>query len=484
MHFKRTVSIICAASMAGVLLTAGNAPVNLAAPPATAVTSLPTANLPSGDELKKALEKAPTSIQDTSKTSKAKSKAAVRQDLRTPFEISNGAKWTSVKEARKFRQQLADSSDRVKVQRIGTSHGKRPIQLLSVGYPEPKPVSEASKGSVILFNCSIHGDEPSGREGCLQLARDMSTTSDPAWKRLLQKTTVLFTNINPDGWEANTRTNGAGVDVNRDFLALATPEARTLAKVMRDWKPDILNDLHEFGPREYYDSQALALWPRNRNVDTQIHDLSKTMVNDYTLAQIESDGYTTGIYGLLVKDGMAFQQVAGDGQGRILRNYTGLQHITGQLTETASRAVTPEEENNATLLNRRRVVGQYDSAIGSVSMMIENRRQLAEASTNAASSATQAGAARSGVVYFAGQDDMLPTTKDGAEPNPMCGYQLSAKQLTDFRSVLKLHGITWKKNKDGALVTMTQPGKTLIPLLFDARAPYNITEAKPLDTCR
>lgn len=486
MQFARTASIVCAASMAGALLTAGHSPAKPAAPPAAAATTLQTSTLPSGDDLKEALEKAPTSIKGTRDTARksAKSKSAAGQDLRTPFEISNGAKWTTVKEGRQFRKQLANSSERVKVERIGTSGGKRPIQLMSVGYPEPKPVSEASKGSVILFNCSIHGDEPSGREGCLQLARDMSTTSDPSWKRLLQKTTVLFTNINPDGWKANTRGNKAGTDINRDFLKLATPEARTLAKVMRDWKPDILNDLHEFGPREYYDTQALALWPRNRNVDPRIHSLSKTMVNKYTRPQIEADGYTTGIYGLLVKDGKAFQQVAGDGQGRILRNYTGLRHITGQLTETASSAVTAEEKNDATLLNRRRVLGQYDSAVGSVSLMVEKRRQLANASSNAARRATEAGAAQSGVVYFAGQDNMVPTTRDGAEPSPMCGYQLSAGQFTELRTTMKLHGITWKKNKDGAFVTMAQPSKTLIPLLFDARAPYNITEATPLDTCR
>ncbi len=386
-------------------------------------------------------------------------------------------------DARKFNQRLADSSDRVKVERIGTSGANRPIQMVSVGYPEPKPVTEASKGSVILFNCSIHGNEPSGREGCMQLARDMSTTTDPAWIRLLKDTTILFTTINPDGWEANTRGNAAGVDVNRDFLALATPEARALAKVMRDWKPDVLNDLHEFGPREYYDSQVLALWPRNRNVDPQIHDLSKTMVEDYSLPQVASGGYTTGIYGQLVKDGTAFQQIAGDGQGRILRNYTGLQHITGQLTETASAALTPEETNDATLLNRRRVVGQYDSAVGTVSMLIENRRQLAEASTQAAAAAAQAGADQSGVVYFEGQDDMLPVTPEGADPSPMCGYQLSPAQLTEQRQTLQLHGIAWQKNRDGAFVTMAQAAKTLIPLLFDVRAPFNVTEATPLDTC-
>lgn len=465
MKKSRITAAVCAAAMTGVLLTSGQFPsATPAAEAADAPAALPGATS-DGDSLQRTLQAAP------------------EQGLETPFEQSNGARWTSVAQARKFRHQLDDSSDRVAVQTVGRSGDKQPIELVSVGFPRPEPLAKAAKGSVVLFNCSIHGNEPSGREGCLQMARDMSTTNDPSWKRLLKRSTVLFININPDGWKANTRGNADGVDINRDFLGLKTPEAQTLAKVMRDWKPDVMNDLHEFGPREFYDTQTLALWPRNRNVDSKIHDLSQRMVNDYTLAQIEAGGHSTGIYGELVKDGVAFQQVAGDHQARILRNYTGLKHITGQLTETASRAVPDDADQSATGVNRRRVADQYASAMGSMSMMVENRRQLARQSDRAAERATQAGADRSGVIYFSGQDNMLPTTSDGVEPNPMCGYQLTTAQLKDTRKTMKLHGISWKNNDSGAFVTMAQPGQPLIPLLFDERAEYGITEATVVDQC-
>ena len=75
---------------------------------------------------------------------------------------------------------------------------------------------------------------------------------------------MLFINSNPDGWAADTRQNADGIDVNRDFMALETPEGRAIAKTIRDWKPDVLNDLHEYGPRQYYDTDLLHLWPRNR----------------------------------------------------------------------------------------------------------------------------------------------------------------------------------------------------------------------------
>lgn len=475
MQFTRTVTTISAITLAGALITSGLAPALSGGVPAAAPMAAQPADRPDGQDLKAGLKGSPAVPQGKGKKPS--------QKLRTPFEISNGAAWTTVLEARNFNKKLAAGNDRVRVDQIGKSGNGQPIQLISVGYPEPKPVSKAAKGSVVLFNCSIHGNEPSGREACLQLARDMSTTNDPTWKRLLKGTTVLFTNINPDGWEANTRGNATGTDINRDFMALETPESRVLAQVMRDWKPDILNDLHEFGPGKYYDTDALVLWPRNRMVDSEIHELSMTMVNDYTAPQIEASGYSTGIYGQLVKDGQPFRQIAGDEQGRILRNYTGLKHITGQLTETASGALNPQEQADPSLLNRRRVVSQYDSSIGSMWMMLENGAELAKQSAAAANRATKAGATRSGVIFFKGQDDMLPTTADGVESEPMCGYQLTREQLAENEAKMSVHGITWHKNATGAFVTMAQPNQPLIPQLFDARGPYHVTAATPLKTC-
>lgn len=409
--------------------------------------------------------------------------AAPAQGLQTPFEASNGANWTSVEQAQSFLEELESSSELVALHQVGSSGEGRPINLMTIGSPAQQSPEDIAEGSMVLFNCSIHGNEPSGREGCLQLARDMSTTTDPAWNRLLKKTTVGFLYTNPDGWVADTRGNAEGTDINRDFLGLETPEAQSLAEVLRDWKPDVLNDLHEYGPREYYNTAALVLWPRNRNVDETVHRLSQRMVNDYTEPQIESQGMTSGIYGLLVKDGVPFQQVAGDGQARILRNYAGLKHITGQLTEAASGPVTAEEQNDPLLTNRRRVSVQYSSAVGSLAMASENRNRLARQSEAAAERATEAGAAQSGVVYFGGQDNMVPTTPEGAEPDPMCGYQLTGAQVQAVGATLELQDIAWTENADGAFVSMAQSSRPLIPLLLDARSEYGLTEATPVDDC-
>jgi len=316
------------------------------------------------------------------------------------------------------------------------------------------------------------------------MARDLAFTDDPTWERLLSNTTVLFITANPDGHELNTRENAYGFDINRDYMDLVTPEGRTVAKVIRDWKPDVLNDLHEYGSDpDYYRTDLLHLWPRNRNVDDEVYRFAKQMNNDYVVPQVEGLGYTAGIYGELVKDGEPFLQIAGDGQARILRNYVGLEHVVGMLTETANEPLTPEEEADPTVLNWRRVNVQYASSVGTLQIALEHRDEIAEQTAAAAERATQAGADRSGLVYFAGQDNMLPTEDDQVEPVPMCGYQLTAEQLDSVRQALRVHGITWESHDGGAYVSMAQPDQPLIPLLFDSRSEYRLLDATVVNDC-
>lgn len=153
------------------------------------------------------------------------------------------------------------------------------------------------------------------------------------------------------------------------------------------------------------------------------------------------------------------------------------------LSETATAALTPEEAEDRALRNRRRVEVDYTSAVGSMQMILENRERIAGAGAAAAERATREGAEQSGIVYFAGQDDQLPFSANGVEPEPMCGYALTAAQIEELAPTLRVHGITWEPDGAGAVVSMAQPDRPLILLLLDARYPYRLTEAEPLDSC-
>ena len=406
--------------------------------------------------------------------------AAAPDTVKTPFETSNGSAWTTQPQSVRFLRDLDAASDRVRVQTVGRSLQNRPIQLVpSARRPPPtRRPRPRDRSSCSPAPCTVTRT-PAARPAC-RWHGTWPSPPTPRSSRFLERTTVLFVNPNPDGWVADTRGNAEGVDVNRDYMDLATPEARAIVKIIRDWNPDVLNDLHEFGPGEFYDTDLLHLWPRNRNVDPVMHDLAREMSEKYSSAQVTSLGYSSGIYGQLVKDGEPFRQVAGDGQARILRNYAGLVNVAGMLSETANEPLNAAEEADASLLNRRRVEVNYASAVGSVQMVIENRDLLARETAAAAARNTELGRTGGGIVYFAGQDDMIPTSASQVEPKPMCGYQLSAATFTDVRTTLALHGVTSRANADGRYVTLAQPTRGLIPLLFDSRSQYKIADGTPV----
>jgi hypothetical protein len=53
--------------------------------------------------------------------------------------------------------------------------------------------------------------------------------------------------INPDGQEMHTRRNAQQIDINRDYLALQSPEANLLKNAFHNIKPDFAFNLHSQG---------------------------------------------------------------------------------------------------------------------------------------------------------------------------------------------------------------------------------------------
>lgn len=205
---------------------------------------------------------------------------------RTGFEESDGTRWTGEQEEAEFLATVAEDSERVAVDRIGTTEQGRPLNLVRIGAPRPPTPAEAARGSVVLLICSQHGDEPAYREACLTSLRDLAYAKDAETRRFLARNSVLVVpSANPDGRAADTRGNADGVDVNRDHVALETAEGRAMAAVIRDYRPDVVHDLHEFDATEpYYVKDVLALWPRNLNTHDAVHREARHLTEDHVRA--------------------------------------------------------------------------------------------------------------------------------------------------------------------------------------------------------
>ncbi|WP_369212809.1 M14 family metallopeptidase [Streptomyces flavofungini] len=393
---------------------------------------------------------------------------------RTGFEESEGARWTSQPEEQRFLAAVDKASDRVSVSRIGRTKQDRPLQLVRVGAREA--------ATTVLLICSQHGDEPSGREACLSTIRDLAHAKDGRTRDFLRHTTLLVVpTANPDGRAADTRGNSDGVDINRDHLSLATAEARATAAVIRDHRPDVIYDLHEYGATpKYYDKDLFDLWPRNLNTDEAVHKEAQTLSKAYVRPAAEADSYTTGTYGIWTDPvtGEPVKQTAGDGQERILRNMSGIKHAAGLLIESRVDPLTDAEKKDEALNNRRRVASQI-SALGGLFAYTGERRADLERATGAA---RVEGFRDRGPVYVGGADN------DPAEPaeiiaDPPCGYRLTAAQYADIKDELALHGVRVKRQKSGAYVPLRQSARALVPLLLDERAAYRMVTARPDMSC-
>ena len=112
------------------------------------------------------------------------------------------------------------------------------------------------KTKVMLWS-QMHGDEPTATMAIVDIfnflenkTNNSKQTIDPELENLrtdlLKKCTFYFIPmLNPDGAEAWTRYTALGIDMNRDALALQTPEGRLLKQLIFDIKPDFAFNLHD-----------------------------------------------------------------------------------------------------------------------------------------------------------------------------------------------------------------------------------------------
>jgi hypothetical protein len=112
------------------------------------------------------------------------------------------------------------------------------------------------KTKVMLWS-QMHGDEPTATMAMVDVfnflenkVNNPKLKADPELDKLredlLQQCTFYFIPmLNPDGAEAWTRYTALGIDMNRDALALQTPEGRLLKQLIFDVKPDFSFNLHD-----------------------------------------------------------------------------------------------------------------------------------------------------------------------------------------------------------------------------------------------
>jgi hypothetical protein len=216
-----------------------------------------------------------------------------------------------------YAQALAAASPRVRVFKIGRSEEGRDILLIAIAdeagiqqldqlkadtaaLADPRKTDAAAATKIIerarpiyYFNAALHSDETGSTEAVMELAYRLAVSQQPMIDRIRKNLVVLINPVsNPDGRDKQVEwfyrylkgkteleklprqappywSKYAFVDINRDAHQLTHETTKAVQRMLFDWHPQVVHDLHE--------SVALMItWngtgPINEHIDPLSYD--------------------------------------------------------------------------------------------------------------------------------------------------------------------------------------------------------------------
>ena len=138
---------------------------------------------------------------------------------------------------RELQELVARSGGLFTMEDVGTSLEGRRLSLIRTG---------TGPRRVMLWS-QMHGDEPTATQALLDIMNGMIAWKAEPWLTAMLNEVSIFMLplLNPDGAERRDRLNAAGININRDALALASPEAQVLRSMFDTYRPDFGFNLHD-----------------------------------------------------------------------------------------------------------------------------------------------------------------------------------------------------------------------------------------------
>jgi hypothetical protein len=230
--------------------------------------------------------------------------------LETPLEREQWSRLTTHAEVLEFAEELGRTSSRITTATLGTSVEGRRIPYFRISLGEFG--ADRARRPIVLIFAQQHGNEPSGKEGALLLARDVAAGGLDDVLRHVDL--LLVPQVNPDGGDAHRRPNAEGVDLNRSHLILNGVEAAALRDLFHEWEPEVTLDVHEYGPwtGAWLERGWLRLFDEQIGLSTNLntHESLRRLAEDRLLpdfeARLNEQGFTTHNYIVGSPDGIRF----------------------------------------------------------------------------------------------------------------------------------------------------------------------------------
>jgi hypothetical protein len=311
-----------------------------------------------------------------------------------------------------YMKQLADASDRIILEQIGTSHEGRPQLILTISHPDNLAKidkirsdhvwltypNEADKFNIkkmpviTYMGYSIHGNESSGSNASLLTAYYLAAAQGAKIEESLRNSVVLLDpslnpdgltrfstwanmhksqNINPDpndreyreAWPGG-RTNHYWFDLNRDWLPVQQPESQNRIAFYHKWKPNVLTDHHEMGTNATFffqpgvPSRTHPLTPKlNQELTAEIGKYHAAALDSIGSLYYTEEGYDDFYYG----KGSTFPDING---------------AVGILFEQASSRGHAQESINGVLRFPFTIKNQFTASLSTWKAAVSMREDL------------------------------------------------------------------------------------------------------------
>jgi zinc carboxypeptidase len=283
---------------------------------------------------------------------------AQNERLKSRAEQTNYEETSRYDDVLRFFDELQKQSPLVRVQSFGTSVEGRSLPLVVLSDPpisDPREARATGKPIVFVF-ANIHAGEVEGKEAMQHMARRIVLGN---LRPLLDKLVILIAPIyNADGNEkinvmnrtaqngpldgVGVRENAKGLDLNRDYIKLESPEAQSLVRLFNRWDPHLTVDLHTTNG-SYHGYHLTYSIPLNPTVDPRVIAYHREkMMPVIAKAMLEQHKFRTYYYGNF--EGEAPQPGGPDKrrweafthQPRIGQNYVGFRNRLTILSEAYS----------------------------------------------------------------------------------------------------------------------------------------------------
>ncbi|MBD0404274.1 M14 family zinc carboxypeptidase [Flammeovirga sp. EKP202] len=206
-------------------------------------------------------------------------------NIEIPTPAFQKAKWkgfTKYKEMVKYVNDLTKGIDYITIDHIGESQKGKKIIRIRINKPSDQ------KKIKVWMQGGLHGNEPASTEGVLYLLHTL--INDQNYIHLLDRLDIIILPMaNADGYNVQNRLSANGIDLNRDFMKLSTPETNAIRTAFSTFSPQVAIDFHEYNPYRahfsyfgekgittYYD--AFFLYSNNLNVNSVIRSTTKDLL--------------------------------------------------------------------------------------------------------------------------------------------------------------------------------------------------------------